>query len=67
MPTFSYAYACAPNIWLRVLVCTYGQNQHFFRHKAIVQRFLVRKKPKILPLGYLEAKYGARASGSTLW
>ena len=67
MPTFSYACACAPNIWLRALGVHIGKNGSFSRQIIIVQRFPVRKKPKILSLGYLEAKYGARASGSTLW
>ena len=40
---------------------------NFFRQIFIAQRFPVHKKPKVFSLGYLEAKYGARASGNTLW
>ena len=51
MPTFSYCYVCAPNIWLRALGVHIGKIWLISHQPMLAQCFPVPKKPKISSIG----------------
>ena len=67
MPTFSDGDESERDIWLRALGVHIVKLPigSLCRQMTIVQSFPVHKKPEIFVLGYIEAKYVARASGNT--